>query len=489
MSHRIQLNGVDGTTGQYAMSPVELDRAARLIKQAPQTEAERTELKGQINWLRRIWKSLAQPHLGLPVDVKPEDFTKAGWAIVFHTSESAEVKQALAPLIEHRRKQVNDDARIKEMDYRSGETRATWLARYGAAAGSVVPQRVPYYVLFVGSPEKIPFAFVHEVDVEYCVGFLHFDTSRDYSTYVESVIAYESGRSAPNHKEVAFFGTRHAMDPATQMSADMLIKGLADGSPASASVPASPGVAEQWGYAKRSFVAEDATHAALTDVLKAKSGRRPALLFTASHGMVWPKGHKNQLAAQGALLCQDWPGFGDVSPAHYFTATNVPADAQIHGLIAFHFACYGGGTPLEDRFIHEPGQPPPQIADRPFIAALPRRLLTHPGGGALACIAHVERAWGYSITVEDTGPQILPFQNAIGRILLGQPAGCAMKDFNEKYAALSTSLANLLEKAGYGGYVDDLDLASMWIERNDAEGYLLLGDPAVSLRKDLQPKN
>ena len=43
-------------------------------------------------------------------------------------------------------------------------------------------------------------------------------------------------------------------------------------------------------------------------------------------------------------------------------------------------------------------------------------------------------------------PQLLPFQNAIGRILIGQPVGHAFKDFNERYASLSTQLAGKLEK-------------------------------------------
>jgi hypothetical protein len=204
--------------------------------------------------------------------------------------------------------------------------------------------------------------------------------------------------------------------------------------------------------------------------------------------MVWPKGHAGQLAGQGALLCQDWPGFGTMKPEHYLAAADVPANAKLHGTIAFHFACYGAGTPEKDRFAHTPGAQPPAIADAPFVSALPRKLLTHPNGGALACIGHVERAWGYSIVGQNTGPQLIPFQNAIGRMLIGQPAGYALKDFNEKFAALSASLASMLEQVGFGSFVPDDELAAAWTERNDAEGYLLLGDPAVRLRVDaLQP--
>jgi hypothetical protein len=49
----------------------------------------------------------------------------------------------------------------------------------------------------------------------------------------------------------------------------------------------------------------------------------------------------------------------------------------------------------------------------PFVAALPQALLAHPGGGTLACVGHVERAWTDSIRTPTAGPQLLPFQNAI----------------------------------------------------------------------------
>ena len=98
-------------------------------------------------------------------------------------------------------------------------------------------------------------------------------------------------------------------------------------------------------------------------------------------------------------------------------------------------------------------------------------------------IGHVERAWGYSIIgAASAGPQIQTFQNAIGRTLIGQPMGYALKDFSERYAALSTSLSALLQQGQWGGKVDPDELATNWIERNDAEGYILIGDPAVKLR-------
>ncbi len=481
-NEKLYINGIDGVTGEYLVPPLEYNQAAALIK----GESQDANL---LRWLSSIWRIISQPNLGLPFDVDPTDVRQAGWAVVFHTEEDEAVKQALAPLIEHRKHQINNDTKCKVLAYREGESRAQFLARYGIGAGSIEPTKVPFYLLLVGSTERIPFSFGHLLSVEYAVGRLHFDTAAGYTSYVASLIDYETSQSVPNAKEVVFFATRHPFDRATQLSADLLVHPLADGVPATGPQLAQPGIAEQWGFRMRKFWGQAATKSTLVETLMPGAGvKPPALLFTASHGMGWPRGHANQRPAQGALLCQDWPGVGTISQDHYFAASDVPAAGRVYGMITFHFACYGAGTPSHDRFIHRPGEPPPTIADQPFIAALPKTLFTHPQGGALACIGHVERAWGYSITAPKAGPQLLPFQNAIGRILVGQPVGYVMKDFYEKYAALSTSLSSLLEELTYNpNAASDEQLAANWIERNDAEGYIILGDPAAHLRvSDLQ---
>ena len=230
---------------------------------------------------------------------------------------------------------------------------------------------------------------------------LHFDATDDYQRYVDSLIAYETSNVVSNAKEAVFFASRHAFDNATQMSADLLVNPLADGAKGDYDdATSAPGVAKKWGFRTRKVWGDDATKEALSEILApATDTMPPALLFTATHGIGLPKGDEQQRAVQGALLCQDWPGFGDISPDHYFAASDLPTDARLHGLISFHFACYGAGTPANDRFIHTPGEPPQPIADEAFIASLPKSLLAHSAGGALACIGHVERAWGYSITL------------------------------------------------------------------------------------------
>jgi hypothetical protein len=391
------------------------------------------------------------------------------------------------PLVEHRRKCSNDKKVVKILEFRPGDQLASWLARYGVAQGSIRPDKVPFYLLLVGDPSLISFEFGHQLDVEYAVGRLHFDSASDYAAYVNGVIEYETSANVATAREAVFWSPRHAFDPATQLSADRLVKPLADGIPATAEQPAEVGIAATSGFRFRKIWGTDARKEALLDVLRGKgSSNRPAFLFTASHGVGFKNDDPVQRDRQGALLCQDWRPFNPVAQEHCVAASDVTMDARVHGLVSLHFACYGAGTPAHDQFVHKPGQPPRQIAPKPFFARLLQRLLSHPNGSALACIGHVERAWGYSITTAGAGAQLLPFSNCMGRVLNGQPVGLALKDFNERYASLTVTLAGLLQQVGFGVKIPDAELASRWVERNDAEGYVLLGDPAVALRtKDM----
>src|SRR5262249_49273475 len=161
----LYLNGIDGETGQYLVEPMELADAAGMVKSIK-------EDKAVFSWLRRVWKTISQPHLGLPFDLDPAKVEEAGWAIVFHQNESPAVRDALQPLIERRKQQVGDEQKVKVLTYRDGQKRAEWLAGYGVGAGNVEPTKVPFYLLFVGSPKQIPYGFCQEIDVEYGVGRL-----------------------------------------------------------------------------------------------------------------------------------------------------------------------------------------------------------------------------------------------------------------------------------------------------------------------------
>ena len=474
----IVLNGINGATGEYLVSPITPAQAVNIASGRPTESALTT-------WLRAIASVFKRPKLGLPMDVDPVNPARAGWAIVLPAGAPPELRAAVQPLIDRRKSVVPPD-RCKVLEYRPGETMKKWLARHGVAPGTVAPTKVPYYVTLVGGPAEIPFDFQYLLDVEYAVGRLCFDAPEQYRRYAESVAAYETASSVNNAKEVTYWGPRHAADRSTQMSADSLIRPLMDGVPAAGDQPAEAPVATEKGFRSRCFRAADATKAKLLETLHPTTGTAPpAVLFTASHGMGWPKDDPRQRPAQGALLAQDWAGFGQVTPAHYLTAAEIEDGANVGGIVAFLFACYGAGTPATDAFLTDRGRGPVDIASAPFVAALPQRLLSHPNGAALAVLGHVERAWGYSIRPTGAGTQIGQFRDFLARVMSGEPVGHATKNFSERYAVLSTALAGALDESSKEPKPSPQEIAATWVERNDAQNYVILGDPAVKLRTDL----
>jgi CHAT domain len=468
----VYVNGIDLVTGTYAVPPTTIANLAKQVFARPglqDFEALHVDTPRSF---------------GLVFGVDSTKLDEAGWGIVFHEATPDDVRTALEPLMKLRKQQAGD--RFKVLEYKAGEQARSWYQRYRISAGNLDPEVVPYYLLLVGPPDLIPFEFQYLLSVEYGVGRLAFAAASDYQRYAQSIVDYERAATVPNAKEIAYWGTRHQGDPATNMSASMLIDPLANGVPGAAGALKRPIHAEV-GYGRQLCLGDEASKERLLASLHA--AKPPAFLFTASHGMAVPSGNAKQATTQGALLCQDWPGFGSVRPEHFLAAADIADDANVNGLVALLFACFGNGTPDQDQFPMDLSQAAnaPPLAPKPFIAALPQRLLTHPKGSALAVIGHIDRAWGFSIQASKVmDPQIGPFRNSLGFILNGAPIGYALGgNFGARYASLSTALASATSPtAPASTRLSDRDLVTLWLERNDAQNYLLLGDPAARIRKD-----
>lgn len=502
----LEPNGIDGTTGLPLL---------RLDAVAVRDIAQRTPEPEQLKQVYKAKQEQSKDHLGPKHGVNPAALNESLWAVVVNSQDDAAVLKALYPLIRYRSDQQGlalpdltfrdgetcGDWLARHVDevnaplksnvpvllYQPGEECAAWLARHGTSHGAVDPQRgVPYYLMVVGRPGPlneqdtcfIPFEFQYELDMFWAVGRLCFtdlEGQHDlaaYTAYAEQVVAFEQAQPAYK-KQVVFFGTRHEFDTSTERSADELITPLAHGH------NGQPGIAQQRGFTPRVFLAKDATHANLGLVLRGQiEGGPAALLFTATHGIGLPFDHPDIVKYQGALVCQDWEGFGNIKREHWFAAEDLTEQTQVAGLIAVCFACYGAGCPAEDQFIFQPDKSRPIIAPYPFLAQLPQHLLRR---GALAVLGHIDRAWTHSFSGPNVKSQTQVFEDVLGGILGGNRVGDALDQFNLRQGVLSSRLADEIFNMQFGKRIKPLDLAPLWIARNDARNYALLGDPAVRL--------
>jgi hypothetical protein len=468
-AERLVFNGINGATGNYLLPSMTPQQIAEIVI------GEKRDSK-HIKELERWFYRVTQVTLDRKEGIEATDLAQTGWGVIFAYNADPAIHEALGELLRHRRRQATQKhdyykEYVGVEAYRPSESKQSFLARHGAAPGPADPEKVPYYLLIVGDPESIPYRFQYQLDVQYAVGRIHFETPEEYAQYAHSVVEAETGKvSLP--RRATFFGVVNQDDRATNLSAHSLVKPLAEGL-----------AAELPNWKIQTVLGNEADKNCLGKLLG--GNETPAFLFTASHGMGFPDGDPRQLSDQGALLCSDWPGpEGWKKPIiqdHYFSGADVPKDARLKGLVTFHFACYGAGTPRLDDFAHQAFKKPVAIAPHAFVARLPQRLLGHAKGGALAAVGHVERAWGYSFMWGQAGEQLAVFESTVKRLMKGHPVGSAVEFFNERYAELATDLSVELEEIGAGKKPDDLELAGMWTANNDARSYVIIGDPAVRL--------
>ena len=473
------VNGVNASTGRYiegALTPAEI------VEIAFDDDGRRSAGEKEASAARA---ARDQPAWALTAGVSPSDLAQTGWGVIFAADATFAVLEALQPLLRHRREQAGDRYREYAGDdgYHPNESWESFRVRHGVGTGLADPEEMAYYILIVGSPEAITYTFQYELDVERSVGRIYFDTPDEYAHYAQSVVGAEQGQ-VRLPRRAAVFATHNPDDRATELSSTLMAGPL--------HAEWSADLAGKFAFDR--IAPEQATKAQLAGLLGGAA--TPALLFSATHGAGFNRDDTRLEHHQGALVTADWPGplawQARMPEDHYFSADDVAADAKLWGLIAIAFACYGAGTPALNDFVHRREQDPRErldVALRPFVAPLPRRLLSHPNGGALAVVGHVDRAWdtsfrqpgGFAAQTADIGAM----ERLVKALVFGFPLGHAMEELNSRHAQFATTLTNLIHQVQFQGLTatDERkrEMARLWTANQDARNYIILGDPAVRL--------
>jgi hypothetical protein len=458
--------------GQLLFPPFEESTFARRLEEG---------LAGNVAELRAsAAAAAARTAYRLEVELAPivdlRDPKAAGWTFLVNAADPDlhEIVDALRPLAAHRG--MADPG--KPLLYRSDADWQEWMIDNYSALGA---ERLPHYVLAVGSPDQIPFHFQALLDVGASVGRVDLPL-QDLRAYVEKLIRLESADEPATTKDAVIFAPDAGMGPdgfydPTYFSRAYMAQPLADY------------VRGQLGYRTRSVMGDEASKDHLVQAL---SGARPALVYTASHGL-WAASTDlaRQRRVNGAICCQRSPATR-AAEDWLFTADDVPADqAFLDGAVFFQFACFGYGTPAESDFTHWLGGDP-MTAREDFVAALPKRLLAHPHG-PVAFIGHVDTAWLHGFDDPDQpfpddiwSRRIAPFVQAVSKLLAVEPVGRAMSALNERYSTTNAVLTGAYDRLMRGRAKPTPEfwskLADTFIMRSDAQNYLVFGDPAARLR-------
>jgi hypothetical protein len=416
----------------------------------------------------------------------PNELSEAGWCLLLPSDADPAIGEALQPLIDLRRSQVGNDQLFQVFEGPRGvapkQSAAAWATgRNVSLSAPVNPLKgVPYYMLIAGPPSRISFDFQAQLDLGWAVGRLAFDNVEDYASYAQKVVEYEKGNAPKRKKRTAVWVPRNPLDVATPLLAGSIVPEFLG-----ELTPGTPPIGKARGFELSTFVGDgQATKARLLDIIR---GNRdvgpPALLFTGSHGVEWSIDDPVvQRERQGAIVTQEWTRGKPLEEAHYFAASDVPADAQVHGMIMFLFACFGGGCPdLDTYYFTNDGARIP-LAREPMVARLPQALLSR---GALAVIAHVDRAFSYAFEDVMGTPQAQLLRSPLELLAKGRRVGLAAEPLNLHWSALAAQLGMALGGNAPGAPPRGPLIANLFIARDDARNYTVLGDPAVRLISEM----
>src|SRR5204862_1641886 len=100
LSPEASFNGVNAASGDYLLPPLSVDVVSRIAT------GEQLDLT-EVQELRARFAALSRAYLGVIEGIDPNNLAEAGWGIVFAPGIDPAVRDALKPVVEHRREEAS----------------------------------------------------------------------------------------------------------------------------------------------------------------------------------------------------------------------------------------------------------------------------------------------------------------------------------------------------------------------------------------------
>jgi hypothetical protein len=476
LARKIFANGIRYSTGKPLVAALEEESFGRRIQQSLFQNAQQIQFIAQTSFIAKSFRGEVERKV-----LDTGDPKVAGWTFVVSESDPhfSEIVEIIKPLAKHRGMEHPESPLTFD-----GEPEDQWSGWLQDNYHSLVLEgkKAPHYVLIIGGPDLIPFKFQSLFDSAAAVGRVDFDSMEDLQAYVEKLIRLEVLQEPELPKEAIMFAPDGGLQDATYFSCHYMAK------------PISDHVHNSLGFKTTAMLGAEATKENLVNSLRRT---RPALVYTASHGLGAPdQDLQTQKRVNGAICCQHMNDQPLDEDSTLFTAADVPPNDDgavfLEGSVFIQFACFGYGTPAESDFMHWLGQPELN-SQADFVAALPKRLLAHPRG-PIAYVGHLDTAWLHGFDDPDNpfifdnwDPRIAPFVFAINTLLKeANPVGLAMAEMNKRYDITNAVLTSALDRLKRGKMQITSEfysrIADTFITRSDAQNYMIFGDPAARLR-------
>ncbi|TMQ23408.1 MAG: hypothetical protein E6J91_00025 [Deltaproteobacteria bacterium] len=418
----------------------------------------------------------------------PDDLERQRWGVIAPSGDDGDrLLDAIAPLVEHRRRQSPVTVYRVPARMTRGEA-ARWKKRV-FRSGADLDCDLPRYQLIVGDLDQVPLAVQQVQASDGFVGRIAFDDLDGYRAYAAKLVRWEDR-------------------PASVTEADAILHAVRDGTRAT-QLGVQALIAPGQDILRRRRVAGDVRYRELRvtgsewpapdELWAAATSDRPGVLLSVSHGVGVPRsgdatrsGAARQRREQGAL------SFGR---GGMLTGADLAGGGFLPGGVWLAVACFAASTAETSDYRHwldtlrraghvgsEIGHVLDTLAhERPFVAAVPKAALADPDG-PLAFVGHVDLAWAYSFFDLDDRPRRRPGRSigVIQALLNGHRAGVAVHKLMQWFAEVNTELTALDDaRARTGGRpLDDPERVRrghLWMLRQDLAGYVLLGDPAIRL--------